>query len=338
MEFCLRFLAFWLGKSHFAQEIQLMRQLLKVSRTEVVVKKKLGKYLIEYLWVAVGASLNAVALFCFINPANLVAGGFSGVSSVLSHVVCAIFPDADFSSMMSVFYFVLNLPFLVWSLISLRGDFTFKTIWSTVVCSVVLGILPQRMVFSSSRLVCVVFGGMLMGISMFICAINNGSNGGTEIIGKLVSKNHPERDMSNTITIANFATASFGCIVLMILKNESVWIVLYSLLFVVIGGEAMGILSRGADSSQKFLIVTDKYDEISTEILEKFGRGLTLFDVEDKDGQPSERKMIMVIVQYRQAPLLKQIIRKHDPSAFTFVKYVYDVFSRPGFNRSYKIK
>lgn len=300
-------------------------------------KKKFSRYLFEYFMVALGAMINAVALFCFVNPATLVAGGFSGIASVLTNVSCALFPDLSFETMMSVWYFALNLPFLIISLVQLRGDFTFKTIWATVVCSLTLGVLPPNMTFNSSRLICTVFGGTLIGLSMYVCSLYNGSNGGTEIIAKLIAKKHPERDLSNTITIANFATAFVGCVVLMIMDGESVWIVLYSLLFVIWGGEIMGIFERGADNSQKFLIITEKYQQISDEILKTFKRGLTQFDVITKEGQP-ERKMIMVIVQYRQAPKLKQIIKKHDPQAFTFVKYVYDVFSRPGFNRSYKIK
>ena len=82
------------------------------------------------------------------------------------------------------------------------------------------------------------------------------------------------------------------------------------------------------------MIVTKEYDEISQLILERFNRGLTLFDVADDP----DKKVIMVIVQYRQASQLKRIIKKVDPNAFTFVKEVYDVFSRPSFNRSYKTK
>ncbi len=304
---------------------------------EVVEKKKFSRYLLEYIIITFASMINGVALFCFVNPAKLVAGGFSGISSVLTYVSCAIFPELNFETMMSVWYFVLNLPFLIVSLIKLRGDFTFKTIWATIVCSVTLAILPSKLVFNASRLICAIFGGTLMGLSMYVCSLYNGSNGGTEIVAKLVAVKHPERDLSNIITIANFATCFVGCVVLMVMNGESIWIVLYSLLFVIWGGEIMGIFSRGVDNSQKFLIVTSEYEQMSQEILSTFKRGLTQFNVETCPDEP-KKKMIMVIVQYRQAHKLKQIIKKHDPQAFTFVKYVYDVFSRPGFNRSYKIK
>ena len=144
---------------------------------EVVEKKKFSRYLLEYLIITFAAMINGVALFCFVNPAKLVAGGFSGISSVLTYVSCAIFPKLNFETMMSVWYFVLNLPFLIVSLIKLRGDFTFKTIWATIVCSVTLAILPPKLVFNASRLICAIFGGTLMGLSMYVCSLYNGSNG-----------------------------------------------------------------------------------------------------------------------------------------------------------------
>ena len=94
------------------------------------------------------------------------------------------------------------------------------------------------------------------------------------------------------------------------------------------------VCSTAASTPQKFMIVTREYDKISQEILTRFKRGLTLLEVDDDP----DKKVIMVIVQFRQAVQLKQIIKKYDPSAFTFVKDVYDIFSRPSFNRSYKTK
>lgn len=118
-----------------------------------ITSKQVLKLIKEYVWVGLGGVLNAISLFTFVNPATLIAGGFSGLSSVLSHV-CVLFMDATFDSIMSVMYFVLNVPLLICSLIFLRGDYTFKTIWATVVSSIVLAILPrgvqvQRCAFDS---------------------------------------------------------------------------------------------------------------------------------------------------------------------------------------------
>lgn len=294
------------------------------------------KYFKEYVWVTLGGVLNAVSLFTFVNPSMLVAGGFSGLASSLSYIL-ELFLPVDFDTLMSICYFALNVPLLICSLIFLRGDFTFKTIWATAVSSIVLGILPSGFKFHGARLVSVIFGGILVGLAMYVAYENNGSNGGTEIIGRIFSKYHPETDISRVVLVSNLIITVCGSIVVMVVENQHFDIVLYSLMYVVIGGNVLGMLKRGFNHPQKFLIVTSKYEKIGADISRYFKRGYTLFDVANSyDGV--ERKMIVVVVQYRQLHFLKHIIRRRDPNAFTVIKDVYDVFSRPTFNRSYKTK
>lgn len=293
----------------------------------------------EYLLVAFAGILNGISLYCFVNPSHLVAGGFSGLSTVFSRIICAVSNDwTRFDTLQSVMYFALNVPLLVVSLIFLRGDFTFKTIWATIICSVTMYVLPviaPDFKFHESPLIAVLFGGIIIGMSMHIAAENNGSNAGTEVIAKLVAKYNPQIDLSTVVLISNFVITVAGSIVtIMVVDGATIFIVLYSLSYVVLGATSMGIFSRGFDHPQKFMIVTTEYDKISEVILQRFKRGLTLLDVDEDP----HKKVIMVIVQFRQAAQLKQIIKKYDPSAFTFVKDVYDIFSRPSFNRSYKTK
>lgn len=299
--------------------------------------KKILHILKEYFLVTIAGIINAVSLFTFVNPAKLIAGGFSGLASALSYVF-VLFTDAlPFDKMMSLVYLLLNVPLLICSLIFLRGDFTFKTIWATVVSSIALAVLPEQFKFQQSKLISIIFGGILVGIAMYIAYEQNGSNGGTEIIGRIIAKYRPEQDFSKIILLSNFAITISGSIIVMVLHDEKVTIILYSLMYVLIGGNVLGMLKRGFNHPQKFLICTTEYEKLGEDICNEFKRGYTAFDLENSyDGK--KRKMIMVIVQYRQMHKLKQLIKARDPSAFTVIKDVHDVFSRPTFNRSYKTK
>lgn len=316
--------------------------LLPIEDIDLLTKNVFWRKVKEYLLVAFAGMLNAISLYCFVNPSNLVAGGFSGLSTVLSRLICVAMDGQivaeTFDKLQSIMYFALNVPLLIVSLIFLRGDFTFKTIWATVVCTLTLSVLSDiapDCKFHESPLIAVLFGGIIIGMSMHIAAENNGSNAGTEVIAKLVAKYRPEIGLSTVVLISNLVITVIGSIVtIAIVEDATIVIILYSLTYVILGGASMGMFNRGFDHPQKFMIVTREYDKISQEILTRFKRGLTLLEVDDDP----DKKVIMVIVQFRQAVQLKQIIKKYDPSAFTFVKDVYDIFSRPSFNRSYKTK
>ena len=294
----------------------------------------------EYWWMTVAGLLNAVTLYTFLNPSNLIAGGFSGLSSAVTHVIEYFMQTGHYDDMMSVVYFVFNIPLLICSVIFLRGDFTFKTVYATLICTAALAIFPNISFpqFTESRTIAIIFGAVIIGYSMYIASEFNGSNGGTEILARIVAKYHPEIDLSKVILTANFVIAVAGSVVVIIIKDESLAIIVYSLAYVVMGSMFMGMFKRGFNHPQKFMIVTTEYEQLAEDITAYFGRGCSCMDVCSDDPSLPERKIVMVIVQYRQRQHLKQLVNARDPHAFVFIKDVYDVFSRPAFNRSYKIK
>ena len=300
------------------------------------------KTLYGYVIMTFAGLLNAISMFCLIDPCNLIAGGVSGLSSALSYIVCHFVGDGMFNTIKWTFYFALNAPLLVCSLIYVRGDFTFKTIWATIVCTAAgflfEAYLPDVFRFETSPLISVLFGGFIIGFSMYIASEENGSNGGTEIIAKIVEKKKPGTDLSKIILIANLIILFVGAVIVMILKGKRLGILVYSLVYSFTGSGVMGMFKRGFNHPQKFSIITTKPDELSKAIMKRFKRGLTYIDVENTREGSEDRKMVIVIVQYRQAAQLKRIIKQCDPKAFTVVKDVHDVFSRPLFNRSYKTR
>ena len=301
-------------------------------------KKSLWQWIKEYFAVFVASLFIAISMYTFVNPTKLVAGGITGIASVLAFVLSAIIEGITVEQTMPVLYVLLNVPIMILSLVYLRGDFTFKTIFSVLVSYLAMAVLPKlfpTFQFSESRIISTIMGGVLLGAGMYVASINNASNGGTEIIGKVINLKRPELDLSKIILIINFVLTVVGGVVIMIVEGESFWIVMYSLLFVVIAGEFMGILQRGFDNPQKFLIVTSKYQELKDAIIANFKRGLSITET-GKPYDGIERKLIVVVVQFRQSPRLKQLISTIDPDAFTIVKDVHDVFSRPTFNWSYK--
>ena len=301
-------------------------------------KKSLWQWIKEYFEVFVASMLIAICMYTFVNPTKLVAGGLTGVASALAFLLTAFIDGITVEQVMPILYMLLNVPVLILSLVYLRGDFTAKTIFSVVMSTVAMSVLPKifpTFQFSESRIISVIMGGVLLGGGMYIASVNNASNGGTEIIAKVISKKRPELDLSKIILIINFILTILGGVVIMVVEGENFWIVMYSLMFIIVAGEFMGMLQRGFDHPQKFLIVTSQPQQLTQAITSNFKRGLNIVET-GKSYDGTERKMLVVVVQFRQSPKLKQLISNIDPNAFTIVKDVHDVFSRPTFNWSYK--
>lgn len=285
--------------------------------------KKVLKKTYEYLIITLAAFLNAVSLHLFTTPVQLIPGGVSGLSSVLHYIT-------NFD--MSILYFVLNVPLLVCAIIFVKSDFTIKTIYSTAICSVFLEFLPENLVFVDAHgtILNAIGGGVLVGIAMYLASDVNGSNGGTEIIGRIVHKYRPEVDISSVIIICNMAILAMGALVVKDLLN-----VIYSLVLAFSASGMMESLNRGFDRPLRFTIITTQGDQLAEQITKAFMRGVTKVDVYDANGQKTDRTMLIVVVQYRQSARLKRILRNAGNN-FSYVKEVEAVFSRPQFNKPYE--
>lgn len=287
--------------------------------TKIVKKAK------EYFWVLISATLNAVCLHVFINPIKLIPGGISGLASITSYLV----PEIP----MSLLYFVYNIPLLICAVIFLRGDFTIKTIVATLFSSLILQILPVELVFSdvNGKIISSIMAGLVSGIAMYLTYCHNGSNGGTEIVGRIVNKRHGEIDMSRVIFSLNLVILLVGGILL-----KDGMILIYSLAMAYCSSQFFDIFSKGLDHPLRFTIITENADSLAMHITKAFGRGVTIFDVYDANGEKTDKKEVVAIVQYRQSARLRRII-KNEGSTFVYVKEVINIFTRPVFHRHYRI-
>lgn len=293
------------------------------------------KQIFNKIWDVAVAGLagvfNATAMAIFVKPNSFVSGGFSGLSIVLDKLLSPLISGVTgVADNVWLFYAILNVPLLVLAIIFLRGDYTFKTIFSVAVSTLVLRLIEGKLEFTASPIIAAIFGGILIGTSMYLASVHNGSNGGTEVVAKLINKRHSELDLSTVIMISDMSIMLVGCM-LFVAQGTPVWVVLYSVIYVFVGSRFMGIMGKGFDHPQKYIIVTENAEELMQKITVKFKRGFSVIDVADKP----HKKIIMVVVQYRQSQALKRMIKQCDSQAFSFVKDVDDVFSRPLFNRSY---
>lgn len=292
-----------------------------------VSNSKLFKTIKQYILVTLGGILNGATLHIFINPLQLLPGGFSGIASLLYYLI----PGSN----MSLIYIIINIPLLILALIMIRGDFTFKTIWATVVCTVTLAVLPEQLVFVAEPLIGVFIGGFCIGMAMYLAHCGNGSNGGTEVIGKMVAIKRPELDISHSILLLNMSILVVGSIVMTAVAGQNPISIFYSAMFICTGGAVMGMLSRGFNHPQKLMIVTNNGQIISQEIVARTHRGTNIMCTCNGDGTERDKCIVMVLCQYRQCHLIKQLVAKYDKDAFVIIKDVHYVFSRPDFTRGY---
>lgn len=256
----------------------------------------------------------AIALNFFWQPGHMYSSGITGFAQLINTLSSHFLP---FTLSTSVMYFALNLPLLLIAWLKIGHKFTFFTIITVILGSIMMRVIhPIDM--HVDPLVCALFGGMINGMGTGFALKNGISTGGLDIIGIVIRKktgaSYGKVSIMINLIIIAAAGFAFGW-------NRA----LYSALTIFINGRVIDAIYTQHQKLQ-VTIVTDQPQAIIDGIQEKMHRGITIFhDVEGAYSHIEKKVLITVIDRYDMYDVL-QIVKKSDPYAFMSVTEVEKVY------------
>ena len=93
---------------------------------------------------------------------------------------------------------------------------------------------------------------------------------------------------------------------------------LYSWIVIYITGHVIDLIVEGVNYDKSLFIISDKYEEIRSKILDDLKRGGTFISGKGMYGN-EERSIIFTVVSRRELAMLKDFIKEIDPNAFLTV-------------------
>jgi uncharacterized membrane-anchored protein YitT (DUF2179 family) len=276
--------------------------------------KKIFSFIKMYTVIVIGLSLYAFGVTAFLIPVKITAGGVTGISMLIFYAtgIPAGYP-----------YFVINSFLIVLAIRILGTSFGLKTLFSMVVISILLNVLPMfikealiKDLFLSS-----VLGGILGGVGLGITFNQGGSTGGTDIIAMIINKYRnisPGRIiMYCDVIIITSSYFVLSSVELLVYGYVTMWIVAYSI----------DAFLTGAQQSVQLFIFSEKYEQIADYINMESRRGLTIIE---GTGWYTKKpvKIIMTVVKKRESPLIFQKIKEIDPEAFISQGSVMGVYGK----------
>ncbi len=264
------------------------------------------------IFIALGAAIFSFGIVHFNMQHNLGEGGFTGITLLL-YFLWGIDP--------AISNLVLNIPvfFIGWKFLG-RNTFIY-TIIGTIFVSVFLRLFQTyefQIELHNDMLLVALFAGVFIGIGLGIIFRYGGTTGGVDIIARLVNK-YAGWSIGRTMFIFDLIVITTSIFVILDLRQG-----MYTLVAVYVGARVIDFLQEGAYSAKGTLIISDKNDKISKEILTKMGRGVTVLDGRGSfSGE--KREVLYCIVARNEIVRLKNIIQRIDPHAFVSVITVHDV-------------
>lgn len=261
------------------------------------------KLFFRFLTVTAGAVLMAVNLNTFVHTAELLPGGFTGITLLLQEIFLKY---AGVKIPFVVFYWGLNIIPATICFKYVGKRFTILSIWAIIASGFLTDVLPGLSV-TNDTLLCTVFGGIVNGAAISLCLLAGATSGGTDFISIYVSEK-TGRSIWNHIFIMNV-------VVLGIFGFLFGWShALYSIIFQFASTQILNTLYKRYQKST-LLIITEKPDELVKTIRETTGHDATLFKGEGCY-TGAERNMLYTVISSDAEEKLIRQIKKTDSMAF----------------------
>ncbi|MEH7546577.1 YitT family protein [Neobacillus vireti] len=290
------------------QEISLIDQkeaIMAKIQHKGLTKKKIFQ---RALLITLGAILMSIGLEIFLVPNNVIDGGITGISIMLSYIT---------GWKLGVFLFLFNIPFIFLGYKQIGKTFALSTLYGIVILSITTTLLHPVPAFTQDILLATVFGGILLGVGVGLVIRYGGSLDGTEILAILFNNKLPF-SVGEIIMFFNlFILGSAGFVF-------SWDRAMYSLIAYFVAYKTIDITITGLDESKSVWIISDNASQIGDAIMNRLGRGVTYLNGEGAYSG-DEKKVIFCVINRLEEAKLKEIVTENDGNAFLAVADIAEV-------------
>jgi uncharacterized membrane-anchored protein YitT (DUF2179 family) len=283
----------------------------------------------NYLLMLLGIVIYVISYVYFLLPYQLISGGMNGISTLIYYTI-GLHPSMTYL-VMNVFLILVGAKIMGWK-------YSVKTVIAIAIISFLINIFQEGIttidtqgkehlmhIVGDQKFMACVIGALMEGLGLALVFLSGGSTGGIDIIASSINK---------------YWNISLGrlmlCIDLAIIGSS--YFISHNLETVVVGYLTMLIsmffldyVINGVRQSVQFIIVSEKHDEIATQVNEQMERGVTVLYGEGFYSK-EKRQVLLILAKKYESRNLFALIRQIDPNAFVSMGNVEGVFGE-GFDK-----
>lgn len=268
----------------------------------------------SYLLITLGTVMMAVGVYFFEFTNNFSTGGTAGLAMVISNMTGFLTPS-QLSTIFNVFLLIVGL-------IILGKEFTAKTIYCTLLFSGLLNIFeqlfPMTEPFTSQKTIELLIDMLLVSLGGALIFNEDGSSGGTDVVAMILKK-YTRINVGKALLIVD------SLVIMLCFSAYGTEIGILSLFAIAIRALVVDGAIDSFNSSKFLIIITDKEEKILEYIMQDLERGASM--VNDCVGAytNNQKKLIISVMDKREAVKVKKKIKEIDPGAFVIVGTTNDI-------------
>ena len=266
----------------------------------------------RFLGSLLGAFLYAAGINLFVVPAGLYSGGVMGICQVIRTLLLE-YLNLSFGSVdiAGIIYYLINIPIFMLAYTRIGKRFFFKTLAAVTAVTVLLSLIPTRIIVEDQMAGCVV-GGLVSGAGVGILLRMGSSGGGMDVIGVLLARWKRDFSVGKINLLVNLGLYA-ACLFLF-----DVEIVVYSVIFAAVYSVAMDKVHTQNINVEVNVITKADTAALEEEVFQELGRGITKWAAQGAYTREKSGILYILLSKY-EVNRLKTIIHHHDPQAFIVV-------------------
>ncbi len=276
-------------------------------------KKALELIADNIVWI-IGCALYAAAINFFNVPNRISQGGFSGLAIVINYLT-----DLPVGAV----NLALNIPILLLALKFIGKKFVLKTLWVTILLSVVIdlvALIPYE--YTGDTLLASIFSGALLGAGVALVAARGSTTGGTDVLSKLLRLIFPHMSYGKLVMFSDMVVIAISAIVFRSIESA-----LYAAVVIFVSSKVIDYILYGMAKSKMLMVVTDYADEISQALVQSSPRGVSIVPAKGAFTGQDKNMLICVLRSNEVAPAIK-LIKSIDPNTFTIITEANEIIGK----------
>ncbi len=261
-------------------------------------------------------TIEALAVTLLYTPAGVVTGGVTGIAMLITYATNGVIPNW-------IFVVAANVPLLILAFRYLHIRFTAYTLLMTVLFAAELalfGNLTFPALFDMSepawRVVSVIFGAVTMGVAGGMIVRLGGSTGGMDIVSLLLNRRYSISMGTISMSLNVVIALALGVVKAIGAHDYRIGVESAALSFIAlfVTSIAFNNIILGINRTKTLFIISDKWDEIAPEVLNKMHRGVTYIPCRGAYTN-QEKTLVYILTKTIELGHIRRIVLEKDPKA-----------------------
>jgi len=268
-------------------------------------------FLRDIIFISLGILSAAFGLKGFLIPNHFIDGGATGVALLISQLTVA---------KLEVMLVLINIPFLLLGLGVIGRNFAIKATLAITGLALVSAFVHFPHV-TDDKLLVAVFGGFFLGAGIGLTIRGGAVIDGTEVVALYLSR-RLGTTVGDIITIINVIIFGVAAYFL------SVDIALYAMITYLAASRTVDFVIEGIEEYTGVTIISSHSEEIKEMIINKLGRGITVYKGKSgfgKMGHTDDKNIIYTVITRLEISKLNTEIQKIDRNAFVVMTTIKDI-------------